>query len=102
MCGAGTVLGKTLIGTADEIQCLFSLGVGAIQHAQGMTAFVAENQALQQKIIGTASGAFAAVHQHPHLAETLSVDQWLMGSLFKIVISGASEQVVYNTGIATV
>ena len=79
MCGAGTVLGKTLIGTADEIQCFFSLGVGAIQHAQGMTAFVAENQALQQKIIGTASGAFAAVHQHPHLAETLSVNQRLMG-----------------------
>ncbi len=36
---------------------------------------MAENQAFKQKVVGSAPGMLAAVHQHPHLAKGLGVDQ---------------------------
>ena len=82
MAGTNACLGKALICPAHKIQCNFTTGIGPIDYRPRIAALMAKHQTFQQKIIGTASGMFSAIHQHTHFAEAFSIDQRLMGIFY--------------------
>ena len=73
--------GKALVGAANEIQDILTLGVFPVEDCQRVAALVAEDQSFQQEVIGSAPGVLPAVHQHPHLLKGLQVHQRLVGTL---------------------
>ena len=81
MACADTRFGEPLVGAADEVQHILPPGVFPVEDRQRIAALVAEDQSLQQKVIGPAPGVPAAVHQHTHLAESFHIHQRLVGAL---------------------
>ena len=56
MAGADPSLGEPLIGAADEVQHILSLGVFPVENRQRVATLVAEDQSFQQEVIGPAPG----------------------------------------------
>ena len=78
VAGANACLCKPLIGTADKEKPIFATRVFAVDYSQGIAALMAEDQALQRKIVGAGTGRFAATDQKLHLFKGFRADHWLM------------------------
>lgn len=70
MTGANARFGKSLIGPADEEQEILTGGIFAVDHRHRVTALVAEEQSLEQKVIGSDPGVLAAVDPQLHLLKS--------------------------------
>ena len=79
--GADPCLGEALIGAADEVEHILPGGVFAVEHRQRVAALVAEDEALEQKVVGPAPGAAAARYQQLRLVEGFRVYERLVRAL---------------------